>query len=50
MPGRANSARISIAIRPPTKKNPIEVVRYKRPICFASVVRSRRANAEPLAG
>jgi hypothetical protein len=27
-----------------------DVTRYIKPICFASVVRSRRANAEPLMG
>ena len=31
-PGRASSARISMAIRPPTMKNTNEAVRYIRPI------------------
>ena len=33
---------------PPTRKNTNDVTRYIRPICFASVVRRMRANAEPL--
>src|SRR5690348_4077986 len=49
-PGLASSARISSAIRPPMRKNANEVTRYIRPICLASVVRSRRENAEPLTG
>src|SRR5258705_13822764 len=46
-PGWANSARISSAINPPAKKNTNDVIRYMSPICFASVVRRMRANAEP---
>ncbi|GAA3450363.1 hypothetical protein GCM10018962_21960 [Dactylosporangium matsuzakiense] len=37
-------------MNPPIMKNTNDVVRYIRPICFASVVRSSRANAEPLTG
>jgi hypothetical protein len=33
-PGRASSARISMAIRPATMKNPNEVTRYSLPICL----------------
>src|SRR5258705_5623335 len=47
VPGRASSARISNAINPPIRKNAKDVTRYMIPICFASVVRSRRAEAEP---
>src|SRR4051794_18821531 len=49
-PGRASSARMSSAMNPPIMKNTNDVTRYIRPICFASVVRSSRANAEPLTG
>ena len=35
---------------PPIRKNANDVTRYIRPICLASVVRSSRANAEPLTG
>ena len=48
MPGRASSARISRAIRPPSMKNTKAVIMYMIPICFASVVRRIRAIAEPL--
>ena len=48
MPGRASSARMSSAIRPPSMKNTKDVIMYMIPICFASVVRSIRAIAEPL--
>ncbi len=34
-------------MKPPTRKNTNDVTRYMSPICFASVVRSSRANAEP---
>ena len=47
MPGRASSARMISAISPPTRKNTKAVVMYMIPICFASVVRSSRASAEP---
>ena len=49
-PGRASSARMSSAMKPPIRKNTNDVTRYMSPICFASVVRSSRANAEPLIG
>src|SRR6185312_7990602 len=49
-PGRASSARISNAMKPPIMKNTNDVTRYISPICFASVVRSSRDNAEPRAG
>jgi hypothetical protein len=32
LPGRASSARMSIAMLPPTKKKAIEVTRYSMPI------------------
>ncbi len=48
MPGRASSARMSSAIRPPSRKNTKDVTMYMIPICFASVVRRIRASAEPL--
>ena len=48
MPGRASSARISSAMKPPSMKNTKDVTMYMIPICFASVVRSIRASAEPL--
>src|SRR5882757_9137333 len=47
-PGRASSARISSAMNPPIMKNAKDVIRYMIPICFASVVRSRRPKADPL--
>ena len=47
IPGRASSARISIAIRPATMKNANAVTRYMIPICFASVVNNVRARKEP---
>ena len=37
-------------MKPPTMKNTNDVTRYMIPICFASVVRSSRAIAEPLTG
>ena len=49
-PGRASSARMSSAIKPPIMKNANAVTMYMIPICFASVVRSSRAMAEPLTG
>ena len=49
-PGRASSARMSSAMKPPIRKNTNDVVRYINPICLASVVRNSRANAEPLTG
>ena len=50
IPGRASSARMSRAISPPSMKNTKDVIMYMIPICFASVVRRSRANAEPLTG
>src|SRR4051812_18292340 len=47
MPGRASSARISSAIRPPAMKNAKDVTMYMIPICFASVVRRTCASADP---
>ena len=47
MPGRASSARISSAIRPPSRKNANEVTRYIWPISLWSVVRSRSRKTEP---
>jgi hypothetical protein len=35
-------------MKPPTKKKPNALIMYMIPICFASVVRSTRASAEPL--
>src|SRR2546430_15117900 len=49
-PGGASSAGMIGAMTPPTRKKTNEVTRYIRPICFASVVRSSRAMAEPLIG
>src|SRR4051794_41155910 len=46
-PGRASSPRISMAIRPPMRKNANEVVRYIRPMVLWSVVRSRFDSREP---
>src|SRR4051812_21124047 len=48
IPGRANSARISSAINPPSMKNTNDVTKYMIPICFASVVRRTQAIAQPL--
>ena len=45
--GRASSARISSAMKPPTKNQMNDVARYIRPISLASVVRSNRPIAEP---
>jgi len=39
---------MSSAIRPPIMKNTNDETMYMIPICFASVVRSSRENAEPL--
>ena len=39
IPGRASSARMSMAIRPPMMKNVNEAVRYIRPMVLWSVVR-----------
>ena len=47
MPGCASSARISKAIAPAIMNSVNAVIRYRIPICFASVVRSNRARAEP---
>jgi hypothetical protein len=46
--GRASSARMRSAMKPPTKNHTNDVTRYIRPISFASVVRSNRPTAEPL--
>jgi hypothetical protein len=48
MPGRASSARMISAMKPPIMKNPNAETMYMIPICFASVVRRIRARAEPL--
>jgi hypothetical protein len=37
-------------MKPPIRKNTKAVTIYMIPICFASVVRRRRASAEPLVG
>ena len=39
MPGRANSARMSIAMNPPIMKNDSVVAMYIMPIALGSVVR-----------
>src|SRR4051794_39488000 len=46
-PGRASSARISMAMNPAATKKPNDVTRYMTPICLASVVRSNRVSTLP---
>ena len=47
-PGRASSARINIAIAPPTMKNPKEVTRYSLPISLWSVVDKYASSRESI--
>ena len=48
LPGRASSARITMAIRPPTRKNTNEVIRYRWPITLWSVLVIQRTTVLPL--
>ncbi len=46
-PGAASSARISMAIRPPTMKNPNEVTMYRIAMSFGSVVATMCSSCAP---
>jgi hypothetical protein len=44
---RSPAVRLNSAIKPPIMRKPKAVIMCMIPICFASVVRSTRARAEP---
>ena len=46
--GPNSCARMIMAIRPPVRKNPNDVIRYRWPITLWSVVDSHAASSEPL--